>query len=59
MKPEEFDAYIKTEIQANGWLHCPADPDLIFGTDVDGKYDRALRKIGIDPGMLSNQAGHA
>lgn len=35
------------------------DSDLIFGGDVEEKYDRALRKIGIDPGMLSTDAGHA
>ena len=50
---------LETEIQSNGWLHCDADSDLIFGDDVDDKYGRALRKIGIDPGMLSNEAGHA
>ena len=50
---------LETEIQSNGWLHCDADADLIFGDDVDEKYGRALRKIGIDPGMLSNEAGHA
>ena len=50
---------LETEIQDNGWLHCDADPDLIFGGDVEEKYQRALRKIGIDPGMLSNEAGHA
>ena len=50
---------LENEIQENGWLHCDADPDIIFGNDVEEKYDRALRKIGIDPGMLSNEAGHA
>jgi putative transcriptional regulator len=50
---------LENEIQHNGWLHCDADPDLIFGRDVEEKYLRALRKIGIDPGMLSNDAGHA
>ena len=50
---------LETEIQDNGWLHCPADSDLIFGRDVEDKYTRALHKIGIDPGMLSNEAGHA
>ena len=50
---------LESEIQDNGWLHCDADADLIFGDDVEDKYDRALRKIGIDPGMLSNEAGHA
>ncbi len=50
---------LENEIQHNGWLHCPADPDLIFGMDAEGKYQRALEKIGIDLAMLSNEAGHA
>jgi putative transcriptional regulator len=50
---------LETEIQDNGWLHCPADSELIFGGDIEDKYARALHKIGIDPGMLSNEAGHA
>jgi len=50
---------LEEEMQRNGWLHCTADPDLIFGTDVSAKYDRALRKIGIMPGMLSSEVGHA
>lgn len=50
---------LEFEIQQNGWLHCPADPDLIFGNDIDTKYEKALRKLGIDPGMLSGEAGHA
>ena len=50
---------LENEIQHNGWLHCDADPDLIFGDDVEEKYWRAIRKIGIDPGMLSTEAGHA
>ncbi len=50
---------LEQEIQENGWLHCAADLELIFGADTDGKYDKALRKIGIDLGQLSSQAGHA
>lgn len=50
---------LENEMQENGWLHCSADTDLIFGADVAGKYDRALRKIGINPAMLSSEAGHA
>jgi putative transcriptional regulator len=50
---------LENEIQENGWLHCPADAELIFGSDTDAKYAKALRKIGIDPGMLSSEAGHA
>jgi putative transcriptional regulator len=50
---------LEGEIQDNGWLHCPADPDLLFGTDAAAKYARALQKIGIRPGMLSSEVGHA
>lgn len=50
---------LENEIQQNGWLHCAADPELIFGSDTDRKYDKALRKIGIDLAMLSSEAGHA
>ena len=50
---------LENEIQHNGWLHCPADADLVFGSDTEDKYQRALSKIGIDIGMLSGAAGHA
>ncbi len=50
---------LEHEIQENGWLHCAADPELIFGTDTDLKYDMALRKIGVDLGQLSSDSGHA
>ncbi|MGB6905534.1 MAG: YqgE/AlgH family protein [Methyloceanibacter sp.] len=50
---------LESEIQANGWLHCNADPELIFDPEVNRKYTRALGKIGIDPTRLVNDLGHA
>lgn len=50
---------LESEIQANGWLNCPADPELIFHSALDLRYDLAMRRIGVDPVMLSGQAGHA
>jgi putative transcriptional regulator len=50
---------LESEITANGWLNCPADPELIFDPEVDRKYYRALGKIGIDPIRLVNDSGHA
>jgi putative transcriptional regulator len=50
---------LESEIQQNGWLHCAADNDLIFGADIATKYEKALHKIGIDLAMLSSEAGHA
>ena len=50
---------IENEIGANGWLSCPAQEELIFDTNLDSKYERALGLMGITPAMLSTEAGHA
>jgi putative transcriptional regulator len=50
---------LENEIQQNGWLNVPADPSLLFDRDVESKWGRAVRLLGIDPAMLSGQAGHA
>lgn len=50
---------LEAEIQQNGWLNCPADPSLIFDSALDSKYERAMRRAGIDIGRLSSGAGHA
>jgi putative transcriptional regulator len=50
---------LESEILANGWLNCPADPSLVFDADLASKYDRALAKIGVNAAMLSSEAGHA
>jgi putative transcriptional regulator len=53
--PGQLDA----EMQANGWLSAPADADLVFDPDFEGKWQRALGKLGIDLTLLSTEAGHA
>jgi putative transcriptional regulator len=49
---------LDAEIKANGWLSVPADEELVFGADLDGKWLKAMHKIGIDPRMLADTAGH-
>ncbi|MBL0370839.1 YqgE/AlgH family protein [Rhizobium sp. KVB221] len=49
---------IEDEIANNGWLTCPADEALIFDRGLADKYNRALALMGINPAMLSMQAGH-
>ena len=53
--PGQLDA----EIQANGWLQVPADEQLVFGANLDAKWEAALAKLGVDYGRLSGDAGHA
>ncbi len=47
------------EIRSNGWLHVEADDELVFGGELAEKWELAIQKIGIDPRMLSEEAGHA
>jgi putative transcriptional regulator len=53
--PGQLDA----EIQSNGWLNVSADEELVFDEDLDGKWERAINKLGVDPALLSGDAGHA
>jgi putative transcriptional regulator len=50
---------LEGEIQANGWLSCQADPELVFDENLELKYDRALSKLGVDPSHLVSYAGRA
>jgi putative transcriptional regulator len=50
---------LENEFRANGWLNCAADPDLVFSTDLDAKYGRALAKLGVDLSRLVGDVGHA
>lgn len=50
---------LEDELGRNGWLSVDADPAVIFDTPVEQRYDRALGLLGIDPRMLSLDAGHA
>ena len=50
---------LEAEIRANGWLLVAADPGLVFETENDRKWERALAKLGVKPEMLSGSAGRA
>lgn len=50
---------LEREIQSNGWLNCPADPDIIFDGDLESKYERSLSILGVDPSRLVGASGRA
>ena len=50
---------LENEIMLNGWLHCDADPDLVFGTLPEKLHDAALAKLGVSAAMLSSEVGRA
>lgn len=47
------------EIQENGWLTVEPDLSLVFDFDLETKWDRAIAKMGVDPGLLSAEMGRA
>lgn len=50
---------VETEFQGNGWLHCEADPSLIFTADPQDKWRNALARLGVGPSGLVSDAGRA
>ena len=50
---------LEDELGRNGWINVDAEPGIIFDTPVEQRYDKALSLLGIDPRMLSQEAGHA
>lgn len=50
---------LEEEIGRNGWLTVPAEPEIIFSMPVEQRFAAAMRLLGIDPMMLSGEAGHA
>ena len=50
---------LEDEMGRNGWINVGAEPGIIFDTPVEQRYDKALSLLGIDVGMLSQEAGHA
>ncbi len=50
---------IEAELADNGWLTCDAPLDMLFDSDIVGKYGRLMGRMGIDISRLVSEAGHA
>lgn len=50
---------LEGEISRNGWLIGEPRDDIVFGRANDLKWSAALKVIGVDPIMLSSEAGRA
>jgi len=50
---------LETEIRENTWLTQQADADILFTLPVDVRWGEALKRIGVDPMLLSGTPGHA
>jgi putative transcriptional regulator len=50
---------LEQEIAHNGWLTVRADPHIVFDLPIEERFSAAMRLLGIDPAMLTGEAGHA
>jgi putative transcriptional regulator len=50
---------LESEMSRNAWLNVAANTDILFNTPFESRYEVALSQLGIDPLMLTGEAGHA
>ncbi|WP_462155278.1 YqgE/AlgH family protein [Pseudoalteromonas piscicida] len=50
---------LEKELKENTWLVVEADPEIIFNTPPEKRWEKAVQMLGIDVAQLSSQAGHA
>lgn len=53
------EGQLEQEIADNAWLTVPGDTRVIFDCPLDQRFDQAMALLGIDPRLLSSEAGHA
>ena len=50
---------LESEIKENAWLTTPVFEENLFELPVELRWEEAVKKMGIDPRLLSSSAGHA
>jgi putative transcriptional regulator len=50
---------LEEELADNAWLSAPADARVIFDTPHERRWLEAARLIGVDPRLMTGEAGHA
>ncbi len=53
------EGQLESEITENSWLTVEANPQLIFDTPVEQRYEKAMGLLGLQPWMLAPGSGHA
>ncbi len=53
------EGQLEQEIMDNSWLNTPCDSAIIFSTPAQSRWSAAAKLLGVDPSLLSGEAGHA
>lgn len=50
---------LEQELADNAWLSGPADPEILFNTPFEARWQAAAALLGVDLSLLSSEVGHA
>jgi putative transcriptional regulator len=50
---------LESEIRSNAWINGPYVEEIAFQMEIERRWEAAMQRIGIDPALLSDTAGHA
>jgi len=50
---------LEGEVKANAWLTGTVSESIVFDVPIEERWETAVRKIGIEPSILTQTAGHA
>ena len=50
---------LEAEIKDNAWLTYPAMDEIIFNWPIENRWEEAVKRMGINPALLSDTAGNA
>ena len=53
------EGQLDQEMTRHGWFAVPGDPAILFDTPVEDRWTNSFRAAGIDPRLLTAQAGAA
>jgi putative transcriptional regulator len=53
------EGQLDDEMTRHGWFAAPGDPAILFDTPVEERWTNSFRAAGIDPRLLTAQAGAA
>lgn len=50
---------LEYELTENSWFTVPSDPELLFETPLDARWQAAAGRIGVDMSRVADYGGHA
>lgn len=53
------EGQLEDELRQNAWLTGPAHDEIIFEVPSEERWQTAMRRLGVDPSLLSGTAGNA